>query len=373
MKKRIGVLINPTARSGRAKKSGAKLLKYFKHRGLEVVDLSGANWNDATKNAKTGLFANRLDAFVIAGGDGTVHLGTNIIAETQLPFGIIPIGSGNDAARGLGLPENKLKESADIIIDNLNNEPTPVDLGYAGDIKNTKKRQWFMANVAGGFASKVCTRIESIKYPRGDIRYILAIFIEMMKLKPEKYRVTIDGITKTFESLLFGVGNGPDVGGGLRLFPNASFDNHLFEFSTVVPMGKKRFINLVSKAKKEDLTNIPELYTDYGHEIIVEAKGHTETIYADGEDIGPLPMKYTIIPNGLYIVGAKPIHRTALSKKIANKEAEKYSIDDTKNILNKVLNSDVSLELQSKVKSGKKSLYKKQSELKSKLKSKKRK
>ena len=45
-----------------------------------------------------------IEALLLIGGDGTVHQALRAIAETNIPFGYLPCGRGNDFARNVGLP-----------------------------------------------------------------------------------------------------------------------------------------------------------------------------------------------------------------------------------------------------------------------------
>ena len=56
-----------------------------------------------------------MDALVVVGGDGTVHLGLDVVATTDVPLGIIAVGTGNDIARHLRLPSRDVAAAARII------------------------------------------------------------------------------------------------------------------------------------------------------------------------------------------------------------------------------------------------------------------
>src|SRR5690606_33720661 len=49
-----------------------------------------------------------LDALVVVGGDGTVNLGAQVVAGTDVPLGILAAGTGDDVARSVGLPRRDL-------------------------------------------------------------------------------------------------------------------------------------------------------------------------------------------------------------------------------------------------------------------------
>ena len=56
-----------------------------------------------------------VEALVVVGGDGMVHLGLDVVAQTDVPMGIIATGTGNDVARHFGLPARDVEAAADII------------------------------------------------------------------------------------------------------------------------------------------------------------------------------------------------------------------------------------------------------------------
>ena len=68
-----------------------------------------------------------LDALVVVGGDGMVHLGVNVVAGTDLPLGIVAAGTGNDIARALALPMHDVEASVRRIERGLETGPRPVD------------------------------------------------------------------------------------------------------------------------------------------------------------------------------------------------------------------------------------------------------
>ncbi|MFH5878114.1 diacylglycerol/lipid kinase family protein [Arthrobacter sp. NA-172] len=71
--------------------------------GTDVVVLRRDSM-DALREAVDEALRPGVDALVVVGGDGMVNLGVNLLAGTGLPLGIVPVGTGNDAARMLGLP-----------------------------------------------------------------------------------------------------------------------------------------------------------------------------------------------------------------------------------------------------------------------------
>ena len=117
----LGLIINPTAGGGSALAAGEQAQKVFEQAGLEVLDLSGSSLIEAKANAQAAILKNQIDCLVVVGGDGIMHLGVNLCAGTNLPLGLIASGTGNDAARTLGLPVGDAVAAANLIVAKLAN------------------------------------------------------------------------------------------------------------------------------------------------------------------------------------------------------------------------------------------------------------
>ena len=100
----IGLLVNPTAARGAARAHHPVIKAEFERLGVEVIDLTSRSIEEAEAKARMAIAHQQIDALVVAGGDGMVHLGVNLVADAKIPLGIIACGTGNDSARALGLP-----------------------------------------------------------------------------------------------------------------------------------------------------------------------------------------------------------------------------------------------------------------------------
>ncbi len=76
------------------------------------------------------------------------------------------------------------------------------------------ERVWFGAVLAAGFDAIVNERANRMRFPRGPQRYDVAIAIELLRLSPRHYTMTLDGVTHEFDSVLVAVGNTASYGGG---------------------------------------------------------------------------------------------------------------------------------------------------------------
>ena len=102
-RKRLVVAINPTASFGKGRNVGPAVVQTLRALGHEVTALQEPDFEQLMASAAKAVAA-RPDAFIVVGGDGMVNLGTNLLVGTKVPLGIVPSGTGNDMARGLGIP-----------------------------------------------------------------------------------------------------------------------------------------------------------------------------------------------------------------------------------------------------------------------------
>ena len=116
--KRLVVAINPAARFGASRAVGPAVVSTLRGLGHEVTSLTEPDFIQLRDAARAAL-AEEPDALVVVGGDGMVSLGTNLLAGTKTPLGIIPSGTGNDMARGLGIPIGNLEAAVSTLAEAL--------------------------------------------------------------------------------------------------------------------------------------------------------------------------------------------------------------------------------------------------------------
>jgi diacylglycerol kinase (ATP) len=120
-RRRALVLLNPNARQGKV--SIDPVLDHMEDEGLDLKVETGLGRDGLSR-----CIAERKDAFdcvIIGGGDGTINAAARGLMETGLPLGILPMGTANDLARTLGIPED-LREAADIVVAGQTNA---IDIG----------------------------------------------------------------------------------------------------------------------------------------------------------------------------------------------------------------------------------------------------
>ena len=93
---------------------GLEVAARMRAAGHEVLDLTDESYA-AARDRALGAVAQGIDLLAVVGGDGMAHLGINLAAETKVPLAPIAAGTGNDIARGLGLPLHDPVRAADLV------------------------------------------------------------------------------------------------------------------------------------------------------------------------------------------------------------------------------------------------------------------
>jgi len=292
--KRIGLIINPTSDKGRGAALGLELASRLKTEGHEVVDLSDETASGARDRALAGIAAG-LDVLAVTGGDGTVNLWVNLCAGTETVLAIVAAGTGNDIARALQLPLRDALGAARVI---SGGTVRTIDAGLHTDAHGVE--HWFAGVLGAGFDSVVNERANSWGWPKGPMRYNLAIARELPVFKPIPYVIEVDGVRHSTQAMLVAVGNGPSYGGGMRVCPDASFDDGLFDILIVHQISTFEFLKVFPKVFSGKHVGHPAVEILRGGKVRLEASGIVS--YADGERFAPLPMVTQIVPAALNVL-----------------------------------------------------------------------
>ena len=240
--------------------------------------------------------------FLAIGGDGSVHevmSGVLSFAEgagmepEEFTVGVIPIGSGNDWIRTLGIPhevgaavgllEGPSLGREDVVrVSCTSQDPAAADA----------ERVCYMANIGGvGVDSHVCDRVNALKDKgkRGKLLYLKALLYTLCHAHSFSTRIVADGVC-VFEGEAYSVafGNGRYSGGGMRQVPLAQIDDGLLDYMIVPKAPLLRIF-----------TQLPRLYLGTAHKSSLLLSGRCKTlemsgeniIELDGEIVGKLPLR----------------------------------------------------------------------------------
>ena len=285
----LALLTNPTAGKGKGARTAAMALPRLLEAGYDVRSLAGRSPEEAMELARQ-CVADGIEALVVCGGDGMVHLGVQAVAGTDTPLGIIPAGTGNDVARYLDLPRSDPAHAADVV---ARGKERVIDLARVGSVH-------FVTVLAAGFDAIVNERANAMAWPKGQMRYNLATLAELRVLAPIPYVLELDGVEERLEATLVAVGNGPSFGGGLRITEGAELDDGMLDVVVIRPLSKLGLLRTYPKLFKGTHVHAPQYQHHRVRRVTVAAPGIVA--YADGERIGALPLTIEVVPGALRVL-----------------------------------------------------------------------
>jgi len=139
-----------------------------------------------------------------------------------------------------------------------------------------------------------------MRWPKGRRRYDLAIFAELLRLRPRRYRIVLDGEPLEVDAVLVAVGNTASYGGGMRICPDADPADGQLDITVVRAMPRRRvlrFFPTIFKGTHVEQDGIDTYRTPSVH---IEAPGIRA--YADGEYVAPLPVDVSVVPGALRVL-----------------------------------------------------------------------
>ncbi|GAA4821700.1 diacylglycerol kinase [Nocardioides caeni] len=286
---RAVVLTNPSSGKGRGARVRDDALPRLHGAGWTTTSLAGRDADEALDLARLAV-AEEPDALVVCGGDGLVNIGLQALAQSDVPLGILPAGTGNDFARYFDLPLGDGAAAAARIVGGTTRR---VDLARTGD-------RWFGGVLAAGFDAVVNERANRMSWPKGQARYNLATLAELRTFRPLSYVLDLDGVEHHLDAMMVAVGNGPSYGGGMRIAEGAELDDGLLDVVIIKPLGRMELVRTFPKLFDGTHVTHPQFERHRVRKVTVACAGIVG--YADGERFGPLPLTIECVPDAVAVI-----------------------------------------------------------------------
>jgi len=300
----IGLVVNPASNKGRAARTGQRVAEVLRSEA-DVQVFAGCSPDESlTLIAEA---ARASDAVLTCGGDGLVHLAVNVLAGGNTPLGIVPAGTGNDNADILGLPADAIEAARVLLAAVQQRAARSIDLGWcdAPPLIPATDGRWYMGVLYGGFDSAVNERANRLSWPKGKLRYDIAILCELAALSPRQVTLILDEGTPDERQLsapitLVAIGNTRQYGGGKLITPDARPDDGIFDLTVVGPISRRRLARIAPKLPKAGHIGEPEVTTYRAKSVRFE--GHGVVAYADGERLTALPLTTRVVSRALSVL-----------------------------------------------------------------------
>ena len=254
----------------------------------QIIDERSAELTEHSFQSE--LSSSKIEVVVAFGGDGLISLCLQKVANSEIGLTVVPTGTGNDFARSIGTYGKSTEQIFNSII---NSSKTKIDVALC---ENNERKRYFVQVLSIGFDATVNRFANNMKYPKGKIKYTIAMLLLLPKAKNIDFEIKQDSDSIKIKSMLVAVANGSTYGGGMKILPDSSFKDGLLDLLYVDPVSKLRLLSIFPRVFKGTHTKHPavHLLRSKNFEVI----GSTDS-YADGEFAGALPIKLSVIKDGL--------------------------------------------------------------------------
>lgn len=288
-------IVNPIA-GGSSKDACMDFLKRaFEKRDIpfHIFETTGKNDFEEAQKAIDKVDPNTV---VAVGGDGTINLVAQLLRDTDLRFGIIPVGSANGMAVELGIPQD------------FENATRVLLYGSTRSLDAILINQTYLSIHLSdiGLNAKVVKRFEEEKL-RGMGSYIRQFISELFHLRPSKFTLILDG-RKPFrkKANMIVLANATKYGTGIAVNPDGKLDDGYFEICVIKPFLWYQFFPILFSFLAGRVRNSPHvnIYQCQSAQIINRDE---EVLQIDGEVIGnPKTVDAQILPQAYQVIVPTP-------------------------------------------------------------------
>ncbi len=295
----LAVIWNPAAGRGRLSKPSleARLSQHAAGAPFRVWQTRGAE--EVQTLAKRAL-AEGADVVAAAGGDGTLGEVASVVRASGATLGVLPLGTGNDFARTLGLGTD-LELAMQTLFEG---QKRAID----GARATLGGQSWFWLNVAGtGFDALVAKRINAARFHpfwkhwKGTAAYGAAVALELRALQAANLRLSLDGETIERRALLCAVANAKSYGGGMKVAPDASLDDGLFDICLIQEASAWEFARAMPSVFRGAHVGHSKVEMFRARRVEVESDPPLPVL-VDGEVRGQTPVTLEVMPRALEIL-----------------------------------------------------------------------
>lgn len=302
------VILNPTSGGGQAKKEQTKIMAVlddlkFSYR-LEVTTHEG----HAIQLTRE-LIGEGYHKIMGIGGDGTVNeilngiFSQTAIKSTDITFGFLPVGTGNDWIRSVGIPRNYPEAARALKTGNFFFQ----DVGKVTSSTGVR----YFANVAGfGYDAFVCERANRKfkRRRRGKLKYLLMLLGSLLKYRDTHVKLLLDG-EPIADGPVFSLnaGIGKYNGNGMMQVPHAIVDDYQLSITVIHRLSKWQVLRNTNRLYEGTHIEREYVTTHQGQKLEI----HSQPVIlaeTDGEMCGETPCTVEILPRAFRIISPRKNH-----------------------------------------------------------------
>ncbi len=276
---------NPAAGSGQAKNL-IPALSLALSENFEVGSYICPSLEDFNRWWKSAEI--RWSRVLVVGGDGTFAKVAPYFLGKNIPVNLYPAGAGNDICHLSKFPTHPKS----FAFEYLRARETKLDVGMADG-------HYFFNSFGVGLDAQVAAASEKFKSWPGKLRYVRALFSQTKHLTPFDLELKFESLSRTIKATCLSIGNGPRVGGGFFLTPDAVPDDGILDLCLVEAVGKKQILWNFPKLFKGKHTRLE--FTKIYRAKIISIKAPAGTpLHTDGDPVQlSFPITISLAPQKL--------------------------------------------------------------------------
>ena len=289
----IIIISNPVSRTFSLKKVHLAS-DHLKQSGFETRLLFTERKGHGAELARSAMAENPR-AIVAAGGDGTINEVINGMAGSDIPLGVLPLGTTNVLAKELQIPETVEGAVGRVVTGSL----AAVSLGRIELSSQKPSVSRYFCLMAGiGFDARAVHGVsQGIKRLSGEGAYILSGIRSFIRYRPEELIFTIDG--KEFKGFAAIIGKASRYGGRYRVNPDADIRDPHFYLCILTGQSRADLLHFASGIiMGNHLKNPDVLYMKASH---IEIQGSSD-VQIDGDYFGITPATISVAPSALRLI-----------------------------------------------------------------------
>lgn len=302
------LVVNTRSRSGREAFDYAR--RTLAERGVPLLQCHALSRAERLAGVLDEALAKGARRVLVGGGDGTVSLAASRLLGRDVTLGVVPLGTGNDFARSLGIP-GSVEAAVDVIARGFT---ARVDVGLVNG-------RPFLNAASVGLTTAIARRLtKRLKQRAGKLAYPVAAAAELWELQPFRVRMKADNEAVELMALQLVVGNGRYHGAGNVVAPDATLDDRrLHVYAIQAPsadsghegsgLGHLQDIStlarLALKLRRGEHVEHPHVTCLRTSRLFVETEPVQE-VNADGELAGHTPILFEVVPAALRVYASPP-------------------------------------------------------------------
>lgn len=284
------LVVNRKSGKGLAEKRLKQFISICNLNGKVFQVIDEVNAEKTVMKLKELLNTGDYEVIVAFGGDGLISLCLPFVANTKIGLTVVPTGTGNDFARSIGTHK---RSTLEIYRSICASNQASIDLAVA---ENPDTKHYFVQVLSIGLDAAVNKLANRLHYPKGKLKYTISLLLALPRYRQKKYEITSNDERLTLDSMLIAVANGKTYGGGMKISPNASFNDGLLDVLYLKKINKMSLLRIFPRVFNGSHIN---------HKLVkgfrtsnLEVTGRTYA-FADGEYVGHLPLSISVEQNAL--------------------------------------------------------------------------